>query len=118
MVRLTPDGLSRKTMRDIMAFNGIRYRHQCNDETEDFDGILIGEEIYHHAIMEETYSSSWQISGNEGDLVFFDLVTYGYGESISWCKLQAQKEELEAWAKVQCEKFHCSYEIAISANYW
>lgn len=109
MARLTPDGLSRKTMRDILsAFN----------VSED-DEIQIGGEDYYHVVMESDFDADgYQIAAKEGDLVFFDMVTYGYGEVITWEKLQAQKESLEAWAKTVCERFRCTYEIAVTANYW
>jgi hypothetical protein len=110
MARLTPDGLSRKTMRNILAES----MHKFPDE----DPVLIDNIEYDSIILESEYNEEWQIAGKEGDLIFFDMVTYGYGESISWGKLQAQKESLEAWAKDICEKHHCAYEIAVSANYW
>lgn len=53
-----------------------------------------------------------------GDIIVYDMVTYGYGELIEWDKLVKQKEELEAWAKIMCEKFNCSYKIFVTANYW
>ena len=108
MARLTPDELSRKTMREILAANSV----------SDDDDVKIGSEGYHHTIMESDYEEDWQISGKEGDLIFFDLVTYGYGEVISWGKLEAQKNELDKWSKDMCDKFHCAYEIAVTANYW
>lgn len=108
MVVLTPDGLARKTMRDILAAHNV----------EDDDDIKIGGKDYHHQIMESTYDDSYQISAKEGDLVFFDLVTYGYGEAIAWDKLEEQKRVLDAWAYAICERHHCSYEIRVSANYW
>jgi len=108
MVKLTPDDLSRKTMRDILG---------AFDASED-DEIRIGDEEYTPLIMESDYDEGWQIAAKEGDLVFFDTVTYGYGEVIAWEKLQMQKESLEKWAKTVCEQFHCTYEIALTANYW
>jgi hypothetical protein len=108
MARLTPDGLSRKTMRDILATQNL----------EDDADILIGGKNYPHDVMESDYLEGYQLSAKEGDLVFFDLVTYGYGEVISWDELQMQNDSLEKWAKETCEKFHCSYEIVVTANYW
>lgn len=111
MAVLTPDDLSRKTMREILSFNGV--------SEGDFDkDIKINDIDYHTLIMEESYNNGWQISAKEGDLLFFNLVTYGYGERIEWNKLDNQKTHLEEWAKEMCKKFHCSYEIFITANYW
>ncbi|HEY5959159.1 MAG TPA: hypothetical protein VIV60_21525, partial [Polyangiaceae bacterium] len=67
---------------------------------------------------ESSYDDDWQISANEGDLVFLKMVTYGYGEHISWANLETMKTALEAWCKDICERFHCKYEIRVSANYW
>lgn len=87
-------------------------------ETETDDDIKINGVEYHHKIMEGGYDKNWQISSREGDLIFFDLVTYGYGEQISWDDLQNQKDALEAWAKGICERHACAYKISVTANYW
>jgi hypothetical protein len=109
MAKLTPDNTSRKTMRDILAAHGI---------TDSDDDIKIADSGYHHVVMESDYEDGYQIGAKEGDLVFFDLVTYGYGETIVWEKLQSQKDQLEAWAKDIGARFKCSYEIHVTANYW
>jgi hypothetical protein len=108
MVALTPDDLSRKTMRTILE----------ESEKAALSDIVIGTESYHALIMEDSYDEGWQISAKEGDLVFFDLVTYGFGESITWDKLEKQKAELEEWAKDTCKAHNCTYEIRVTANYW
>ncbi len=110
---LTPDGLTRKTLRDILADSGKDIK-----EDGEIPYIKIGNEDYHVNIMEESYNESDQISAKEGDIVLHDLVTYGYGEKIEWCKLEEQKTALEEWAKVISKKFNCSYKIYVSANYW
>ena len=107
---LKPDDLARKTLRLLRADMGI-----TEDDDEDFK---IGSEKYHVKILESDYEEGYQISADEGDILVFDLVTYGYGEKISWEKLAAHKEELEEWAKQMCEKFSCSYTIWVTANYW
>ena len=58
------------------------------------------------------------MSADEGDIVFMDFVTYGYGETIIWDELEKKKEELEKWSKIVCSKHNCSYKIFITANYW
>ncbi len=68
--------------------------------------------------MESDYDESMQLSSKEGDLLIYDLITYGYGESIDWNELESQKRDLEAWAKQTSEKHHCSYLIRVTANYW
>jgi len=108
MVVLIPDGLSRKTMRDILA----------EFSTSDDGDIKIGSEKYHSLVMEDDYDESNQISGKEGDLIFYDLVTYGYGEVISWDNLVNRKVELEKWARIVCEKYKCKFDIKVTANYW
>lgn len=105
---LTPDDLARKTYRAIMA----------DFEIDADDDITIGGKSYHHQLMEGSYCESNQISAEEGDIVLWDLVTYGYGEKIKWSDLESQKKSLEEWAKNVCEKHKCSFEIFVSANYW
>lgn len=109
LLALTPDGLARKTHRSIL---------ESSVSGKKDDTIKIGNSEYYHKVMEGEYDDGWQVSANEGDIVFFDLVTYGYGETIEWDKLEAQKRELEEWAKDICQRFNCSYKIFITANYW
>lgn len=109
MVQLVPDDLARKTYRAMLE-------EFVEDENED--QIKIGNTEYNHEVMEEAYNESWQISAKEGSIVVFDMVTYGYGEKIEWGKLETQKTELENWAKIVCEKYHCSYKIFVGANHW
>lgn len=109
---LTPDDLARKTYRAILAANGVA------DEGDDTNDINIGTEKYHHRVMETDYEDGYQIRANEGDIIVFDLVTYGYGEQIAWNKLEDQKAELEKWAIDICDRFKCAFKIAITANYW
>lgn len=111
MAVLTPDDLSRKTMRSILD-------EHCANDTFDLDKITIDSKEYHTVIMESDYDDGWQIAANEGDLVFFDLVTYGYGDVIKWNDLETKRQSLEKWAIDVCEKYHCSYSIQVTANYW
>ena len=110
MAVLKPDGLARKTMRAIYEAEGIK--------DPEMNDVKIGEKEYNHIIMESDYNEGYQISADEGDLVFFDYVTYGYGDVVTWSDLEKQKNELEAWAKATAEKNECKYEIRITANYW
>ncbi len=105
---LKPDDLARKTMRAIRQEAGVG----------DEDDIKIGKADYHLDVMEETYDEDKQIAADEGDIVMWDLVTYGYGEKIEWDKLAAQKAALDEWVKGVCERHKCAATIYISANYW
>jgi len=106
---LSPQDLPRKTHLEILGSEGI-----TNPERD----IKIGGEIYHHQVMEDDYEEDFQISAPPGSIVFWDLVTYGYGEVVHWRDLDKQKKALEKWAKNICKQHHCSYDIFISANYW
>lgn len=64
--------------------------------TRDEDQLAIGERVYHTLVMEDNYDEGWQISGSEGDLIIFDLVTYGYGKDIKWGDLQDRVNSLRA----------------------
>ena len=108
LLTLTPEDLARKTYRAILD----------EARVDADDDIKIEGTDYHHSVMEEAYDKGYQVSAKEGDIVLFDLVTYGYGETIEWSKLEAQKNSLESWARLACEKHHCTYKIFITANYW
>lgn len=108
LLTLTPDDLARKTYRNILA----------DTNTEDDYDIKIEGNNYHYRIMEDSYDKSYQIAAKEGDIILFNYITYGYGEVIEWDEVEKQKKELEAWAKMICEKHNCSYKIFITANYW
>lgn len=108
MAVLKPDNLSRKTMREILSESNI----------DDDNDLKIGDAEYRHLVMESDYDEGYQISADEGDLVFFDMITYGYGENITWSKLEEKKTDLENWAIGICERHHCNYKIFITANYW
>lgn len=85
---------------------------------EPDDDITIGAVKYHNVVMESDYDEDAQISSKEGDLVFWNMVTYGYGESVKWGELEAQEAALEAWAQATCAAHQCDYEIRVTANYW
>lgn len=128
------DGTTRKLLRDLLAQN----RHEIPDSSlplfldskgevvknaitgkdlrhsRDDDELCIGDYCYDTLVMESEYDESWQISGEEGDLIIFDLVTYGYGQEITLRDLQQRIDSLETWAI----QHSLSYKISISANYW
>lgn len=108
LLTLKPDDLSRKTLRAIQSEAGI----------DDGGSLKIGEQSYHVSVMESEYDDGYQISADEGDIIIFDMVTYGYGEKIEWSKLIAKKDALELWALVACERHKCSAKIFVTANYW
>lgn len=109
ILKLTPDGLARKTYRAILAECGI---------VDVDDDVKIGGLDYHHKVMESDYDEDWQLSAAEGQIVFHDFLTYGYGEQVTWAELVARHDALEEWAKGVCGRHSCSYEIVVGANYW
>jgi hypothetical protein len=108
LLTLTPDDLARKTYRSILEHCGVK----------DDDSIKISGHDYTHKVMESDYYGGYQISATEGDIIVFNMVTYGYGDVIEWKTLEEQKNELEQWAKDICKRFNCSYKIFVTANYW
>ena len=109
MAVLTPDNTSRKTLREIQQEYSLDEVNDCID--------IAGNE-YNLLLMEEDFAEAIQIQAKEGDIVLYSLITYGYGESVSWAELTELVWSLEMAAKSICEKHRCSYEIRISANYW
>lgn len=111
LLALKPDDLTRKTYRAIIQEMG-------HDPDEDSPSLKIAGEDYHIQVMEESYDESMQISADEGDIIIFDMVTYGYGERIEWSKLTAQHDALSEWAMGICERHKCRASFYITANYW
>lgn len=107
---LKPDDLARKTFRAIIEGEGKK--------VEDNPDLKIGGEIYHIEVLEGDYHDGYQIGADEGDILVFDMVTYGYGEKIEWDKLAAQKVALAEWAAGICERYKCSASFFVTANYW
>jgi hypothetical protein len=111
MVALKPDGLSRKTFRDICDELKLEVEDDCA-------GMKLGEQNYHGMVLEDGYDESSQIEAAPGDIVFWNCLTYGYGDTIFWADVVARKERLEEWAKGICERHKCSFKIYVTANYW
>lgn len=105
MAILQPDGTSRATLRKIL-------------DGSDDDEIQIYDNKYYFEVMESDYNEDWQIAANEGDLIFFRLITYGYGEKVKWEDLEKEKIQLSQWAYDISNKYQCKFEIYITANYW
>lgn len=110
MAVLTPDGASHETMLAIAA--------EYPSEYEDEGGVKIEGREYSAIVMEDDYDEDHQIAGREGDLMFYDHVTCGYGSVITWADLEARKNALAAWAQVVADKYGCTYEIRVTANHW
>lgn len=108
MAVLTPKGLARQTMAAIL---GKPYERDRIDV--EIDGV-----DFHTLVMESDYDDGMQIAAKEGDLVFYDLVTYGYGEVIHWADLEARKQSLEEWARNAARIHACDWRIGVTANYW
>ena len=106
---LKPDGLSRKTHRAILD--------ECGAKEGD-DNIKIDGEDYSVLVMESDYYEDAQITADEGDVIVYDLITYGYGERISWADLEKRKASLDAWAAGICERHKCTPSVYVTANYW
>jgi hypothetical protein len=106
---LVPDDLTRKTFRAIVDEAG---------GGEDGYPIKIGERSYGLRVMEDSYDSEYQISAPEGSIVAHGYLTYGYGETLPWEKVEQAKAELEEWLRGIAERHKCSYSIRLTANYW
>lgn len=64
--------------------------------------------------MEDEFDEDNQISGEEGDLIIFDLVTYGYGEEIGLDDLLRRAGDVGSWCKANA----LDYRISVTANHW
>jgi hypothetical protein len=117
LLTLTPDDLARKTWRSILQEAKV-YKWNEEGVIDEEGQMKIGDTKYYQRVMESEYDEGMQIYAKEGDIVLFDMFTYGYGDVLEWSKLEQQKNELEVWAKEICSKFNCSYKIFVTANYW
>lgn len=118
MAIFTPDGLARKTYRDIIAEFGL-------DASSDFVNLKIGGDpnnkydcSYNIVIMEDSFLDEISIETQEGDIVVYDYITYGYCEKIKWEDLTRQQSELSEWACGICDRHNCTVEFYVSANFW
>lgn len=80
--------------------------------------LQIGGTEWRLLLMQDSYDESDQISAPEGSLVFFDLITYGYGDTIAWEKCVAWQAALEAYGKELVQKHGGKISFYITANYW
>lgn len=108
---LTPEGLTRKTLKNIKE--GLE---EPPDESDPC--VKIGGEDYRFLVFEQDYEESFQISCKEGDIAVFDMITYGYGETILWDELVRRRDALQKWGEEICQKHNCTMEIRVGANYW
>lgn len=112
LLRLKPDGLARKTFREIVADNG------AGIDEDGGTSLKIGDEDYHLDVAETSYVADTQIAAEAGDIIVYNMVTYGYGEVIEWSKLEEQKKALQEWADGVCKKHNCAASFYVTANYW
>ena len=108
MAELVPDDLTRKTYRGILADHA--------DDDEDY--VKVGSDEYHMEVMESNYLESMQISAKEGSIVVFAMITYGYGERVSFSDIEDKRDALATWCREVCGKHNCNFNIYITANYW
>lgn len=104
-----PDFGSRKTVREAFP----------QAKEEDYSHcVKIGDDKYSINIMESDYDEVLQIGAAEGDFVLYKLVTYGYGESISFNDLSEKVKLLTEFSYEICRNHSCTYQIRVGANYW
>ncbi len=124
-LEMATDDLPMKTLRAIVseyrksfiAKGGDRIGETVYDD--DYIQIKPDGEDYNFLVAESDYEEGWQLQTTEGNLYFFRMVTYGYGEVVGWAELDAEKQELDAWASTVAEKYHLSnHSIFVTANYW
>ena len=124
MVVFTPDDLSRKTYRHIVA--NYKYSDsEINDGDVRISGLVEDDQKHYDNarfnsfIVEDADEvNSVQIEAPEGSIVFYKYLTYGFCEKIEWDDVRHTHEVLEAWATEVDKEFKCSHKIYISANYW
>jgi hypothetical protein len=118
-VALTPDDLSRRTMRAILDEYAVPSSVNGGSSQIIVQNIILpGFAEYHALVMEESYNEDYQLESKVGDLLFFTFITYGYGDIMLCPELIQRAEALSAWTEGVCEKYHCKARIFVTANYW
>jgi hypothetical protein len=108
---IRPNGLTRQTWRAMIDDAGAR--------VDEDPQVEIGGVKYSILAMETNWHDDYQVGAEEGDIVLFDMMTYGFGERIAFTEVKARADALDAWARAACEKYNCaSFEIHVTANYW
>jgi hypothetical protein len=109
----TTDDLPNKTYRAILSEVPNPHDYDLPDLN-----IPIGDNEY-HTLLYNQYDTELQITAKQGQIIVYDFVTYGYGETIEFYELLKRKEELEMWANDICIRHRCSkVEFFVTANYW
>ena len=130
ILRLEPDDVPRKTLREMLDEHRKGFDRdsdgliRVNEHGSNYPRLLddnvfcIGNIVYRSKLM-DGYDESDQIDGEEGQIVLFDLMTYGYGESIAFDEVKRRAEALNAWAVENCPKHKISkWSVEVSANFW
>ena len=118
LLTLTPNEISNMSYDEAI----IHSKNVYNDileftNTGEEDQVKINDKGYTILVMDDDYHEPYHISATLGDTVVFGYLSYGYGDVMKWCNVENMKNELETWGKSICEKFNCTYEINITANY-
>lgn len=110
MLHLSPNDLPRKTFLEIVRDAG--------SDPDDAQVKIDGHD-YSVKLMDGDYDEGWQVSGAEGEIVLMSMVTYGYGERISWDDLRTRANALATWAEENMDRYKlASAKVSIGANYW
>ena len=130
ILRLEPDDVPCKTLREMLDERRKGFDRdgdgliRVNEHDSNYPQLpcdtefAIGDIVYRSKLM-DGYDESDQIDGEEGQIVLYDLMTYGFGESIAFDEVKRRAEALEAWAAENCPKHKISkWSVEISANYW
>lgn len=98
-------------------FNNFCSTFNINPEEGE---ILIDGNIYYVMPSSEGDSSGYHIYGdNDGDILIWDYISYGYGDYIDWDRLHLQKVALQNWCdEIKFKLPGFEYKIVVTANYW
>ena len=109
-VELVPDDLPNKTFRAIVEENA---EGGMEDPSFEIEG-----DLYHFVLAESDYDRAYQLRTKKGCIYALSMVTYGYGQTISWEEIATKKNNLEAWSVRTARIHNCEHTIGITANYW
>jgi hypothetical protein len=101
----------KSTKSPSVIYDILRDHHIEDGCVLELDGYCYSQIIIHSNTVIDIFPHSL------GDLVFFDFIVDGHGNSITLDDLNAQIKSIESWCIDVCNRYPCIYEIKVTACY-
>jgi hypothetical protein len=107
-----------KPLDDNVDSFEIMKKYFSSGEDENYGYVTIKQKDYTCKQLIDGYDEDYQIEVDEGDIVLFTMVTYGYADKTPWNAVKKQELYLSDWLFSVRKEINCSYEIYLTANMW